>query len=270
MINLSRRMWIAVVLAMGIYSPAGRAQSLDAVRKAGTINIGVKADSKPWAYLDPTGKSVGWEIDLAQAIAAKLGVEAKLTTVTSANRIQFLEQGMVDMLIATMSDTPERRRVVHMIEPPYFADATNLLATEASPIKKWNDVKGRKICGVQGSIYNRPLQQKYGAEVVAFGGLTESLSAVQSGACEGVVYADQVLRETAGSPDWKGYIVKLEPIDETPWAMAIRKGEADSELAKTLSQIVADWHRTGYFVETAKKWRLESNPFLIRRSKTGG
>ncbi len=52
--------------------------------------------------------------------------------------------------------------------------------------------------------------------------------------------------------------------------MALRKGDADSELAKSLSQIVTEWHRTGYFVETAQKWGLSSNPFLIRRNKTGG
>ncbi|CDX19234.1 Polar amino acid uptake family ABC transporter, periplasmic substrate-binding protein [Mesorhizobium plurifarium] len=265
---LSGRRWLMAALMALVAPTLCAAQSLEDVRKAGTLTIGVKADSKPWAYLNEAGEPIGWEIDLAKAIAKELKVEPKLVIVTSASRIQFLEQGMIDMVLATMSDTPERRRVVHMVEPPYFADATNLLMRKDTPIDSWDDLKNRKVCGVQGSIYNKPLQQKRGAEVLAFAGLTEAFAALKNGTCEGVVYADQILRQTAASEDWQDYTVKLDPIDEIPWAIAIRKDEADSELSKELSSIIAKWHRTGYLLETAGKWGLGSNPFLNR--KKGG
>jgi polar amino acid transport system substrate-binding protein len=260
-----------LAIAMTIFAfahQAAFAQSLDSIRKAGVLNIGVKADSKPWGYLDPSGNPIGWEVDLAREVAKKIGVEPKIVIVTSANRIQFLEQGMIDLIIATLSDTPERRRVVHMIEPGYFADATNLLIRDDSPIKSWNDLKGRKLCGVQGAIYNRPAQQNQGAEVVAFAGLTEAFAAFKSGTCEGVIYADQILRETIEDKEkWKGYTLRLEPFDEIPWSFAIKKNEADSEFAKFLSDTMREWHKSGYLLESAKKWSLGANQFLTRMSK---
>ncbi|MEM9030055.1 MAG: transporter substrate-binding domain-containing protein, partial [Pseudomonadota bacterium] len=74
----------------------------------GEVVVGVKADYKPWGFRDPSGKIVGMEIDVAQAMADAMGVKLKLVAVQSSNRMQFLEQGKVDMFIATMSDRPDR------------------------------------------------------------------------------------------------------------------------------------------------------------------
>lgn len=244
------------------------AQSLADIRKAGILNIGVKADSKPWGFLDEKGNPIGWEVDLAREVAKKISVEPRIVIVTSSNRIQFLEQGQIDLIIATLSDTPERRRVVHMVEPGYFADATNLLIRDDSPITSWNELKGRKICGVQGAIYNKPAQQNQGAEVVAFAGLTEAFAALKSGTCEGLVYADQILRETVEDKQiWQGYTVRLEPFNEIPWAFAIRKSAADTDYARFLSDTVREWHKSGFMMQSAKKWSLGANEFLTRMSK---
>ena len=74
------------------------------VMERGKIVIGVKADYKPWGYRNENGDLVGMEIDMAMEVAEKMGVEAELVPVQSAERMQFLEQGQVDMFIATMSD----------------------------------------------------------------------------------------------------------------------------------------------------------------------
>jgi len=71
---------------------------------------------------------VGIEPDLAADIAKRLGVKLELVPVGASNRIEFLQQGKVDLLIATMSDRPERRRVVQAIEPLYYSDYVNILS----------------------------------------------------------------------------------------------------------------------------------------------
>jgi len=68
--------------------------------ESGKITIGVKADYKPWGYRDEGGELVGMEIDMAHEVAAAMGVEAELVPVQSSNRMQFLEQGKIDMMIA--------------------------------------------------------------------------------------------------------------------------------------------------------------------------
>ena len=68
------------------------------VMERGKIVIGVKADYKPWGYRDDSGNLVGMEIDMAMDVADKMGVEVELVPVQSSNRMQFLEQGIMDLL----------------------------------------------------------------------------------------------------------------------------------------------------------------------------
>ena len=74
------------------------------VMSRGKIVVGVKADYKPWGFRNSDGNIVGMEIDMAADVAAKMGVDLELVAVQSSNRMQFLEQGKIDLMIATMSD----------------------------------------------------------------------------------------------------------------------------------------------------------------------
>ena len=85
------------------------------VMKRGKVVIGVKADYKPWGYRSPNGDLVGMEIDMAKDVAGAMNVKLELVPVQSSNRMQFLEQGKIDMMIATMSDRVDRRKIVGII-----------------------------------------------------------------------------------------------------------------------------------------------------------
>src|SRR5579862_1468094 len=112
---------VALVLLALAGGQAMADDTLAKVKASGTIAVGVKNDYKPWGFLNPSGQIVGMEIDLVDDVAKKLGVKAELLPVTAANRMEFLAQGRIDMVIATMGDTPPRRKVVGMIEPNYYA-----------------------------------------------------------------------------------------------------------------------------------------------------
>src|ERR1700760_703175 len=122
---------------------APAAGGVDAIKQRGTLIVGVKADYKPFGFRDPQGNIVGLEPDLAGDVAKRLGVKIELVPVAASNRIEFLQQGKIDMLIATMSDKPERRRVVQAIEPLYYADYVNGLFTKKAGIKDWSELKGK-------------------------------------------------------------------------------------------------------------------------------
>ena len=114
--------YLAAAMLLNFAAWPAHAQSIDEIKKKGEIVVGVKVNSPPWGTLDPTGKPAGFEVDLANEIAAKLGVKPNITVVTSSNRIEYLRQGRINMILATMSDTEERRKVVAMINPHYFAE----------------------------------------------------------------------------------------------------------------------------------------------------
>ena len=107
--KLGRWLVAAVVPAL-VMAGAALAQSdtLASVKQKGKIVVGVKADYKPFGYTDPSGKIVGLEIDLANDVAKRLGVQIELVPVIAANRMEFLKQGRIDLMIATMAYKPDR------------------------------------------------------------------------------------------------------------------------------------------------------------------
>ena len=96
------------------------------VMSRGKMVVGVKADYKPWGYRDTSGNIVGMEADMAKAAADAMGVELEMVAVQSSNRMQFLENGKIDLMIATMSDRPDRRKIVGIVQPNYYTSGTNV------------------------------------------------------------------------------------------------------------------------------------------------
>ena len=162
---------LAIALGLALATQAAFADdTLEAIKKKGVIVIGVKNDYKPWGFLTPAGEIVGLEIDMSDEIAKKIGVKLEKIPVTAANRLEFLQQGKIDAIIATMGDTPERRKVVGMIQPNYYAGGTNILALKSAGLKQWTDLKGKKVCAVQGAYYNRRVSELYQPEMVVSSG----------------------------------------------------------------------------------------------------
>src|SRR5260221_6989755 len=114
--------------AIALLATGASAQTLERIKERGKIVVGVKADYKPFGFRDPSGKLIGLEPDLAQDVADALGVKLELEPGVSSNRMQFLQQGKIDLMIATMNDKPDRRQVVGIIEPSYYASGVNVLA----------------------------------------------------------------------------------------------------------------------------------------------
>ena len=73
--------------------------------------------------------------------------------------MQFLQQGKIDLMIATMSDKANRRKVVGVPQPNYYTSGTNVLAKKGM-VKKWTDLKGKPVCTRQGSFHNKPVTKK--------------------------------------------------------------------------------------------------------------
>lgn len=269
---ISRRNLVLALSIAGLCAGAlpAAADTLDDVKKKGVLSVGVKTDSRPWGYLDPQGQVIGMEVDLAKNVADRLGVKFEPVVVQSSNRIQFLEQGRVDMLIATMYDTPERRRVIDMVQPHYYSAATNILAPKSANLKSWQDLKDKTVCGQQGSVYNKWVEVTYGAKAMSLPTIEEAYAALRAGNCVGFVYNDLLLEMAAQQPTFSDFTVPLKSEDRQYHSIGVRKGEADSAFGKKLSEIVIDWHRTGYLKELNKKWGITPNEYLEEASKKYG
>jgi polar amino acid transport system substrate-binding protein len=253
---------LSVGLALAASIPAF-ADVLDDVKARGTLVVGVKADYKPFGFRDPSGQIIGMEPDLAADLAAKLGVKLELVPVVSANRMEFLKQGKIDVMIATMSDTPERRKVVQAIDPVYYADFVNVLMAKTAPVKSWEDLKGKKLCGTSAAWYNKDVTQAYGPEVISFDGSDKPLLALKNGECVGYLYDQTFIAGKLTDDEWKkDYAIVLPGIKEAPWAMAVALGQ--DRFAKLLSEQTVDWMRSGKIVALEKKWGVPPTEYAQR------
>jgi polar amino acid transport system substrate-binding protein len=259
----------ALVAALALGAGTAAAQgTLDKVKEQGKLVVGVKADYKPYGYIDPSGNIVGIEPDLAKDVADDLGVELELVPVVASNRMQFLEQGRIDLMIATMTDTPERREVVHIVEPNYYSSGVNIIAPKGAGIGAWEDLRGKPVCGIQGAFYNKSTAQDYGAEIVAFTGTAEALNALQQGRCVAFVYDDAAIVGWLQDDQWADYEMPLETIDDQPWGLAVRKG--DDEFAQYISDKIKEWHKSGRILELETEYGVENTPFARRMHEEHG
>ncbi|KST60419.1 ABC transporter substrate-binding protein [Methylobacterium sp. GXS13] len=251
---------LAVASALAVPGQASAADGVDAIKQRGTLIVGVKADYKPFGFRDPSGTIIGLEPDLAADLAKRLGVKLELVPVVSANRIEFLQQGKVDLLIATLSDKPERRRVVQAIDPQYYSDFVNVLLPKTSGITDWAQLKGKPLCATSGAWYNKDVARTYGAEIVAFDGSEKPLFALKQGNCLGYVYDQSMLQGKLLDDDWKsGYALPLKGILDAPWIMAVAQG--NTTLQTMVEAATKDWMKTGFVVAGERKWGIEPTAY---------
>jgi len=252
---------IAAIAGFAVTSSL-HAQTLDKIRQRGVLVVGTKADYKPFGFRDPSGSIVGFEPDLAKDLADRLGVRLELEPVVSANRMQFLQQGKIDLMLATMNVTDERRKTVGIVEPSYYASGVNVLANRKVALKRWEQLKGQKVCGIQGAFYNKYVAEKYGADIVAFRGQNEAETALQQGNCIAWLYDDTAFQERLADPKWAAFEMPLETILSEPWGAAVKLEERDGPWGQFIAKAIADWHRSGKLIATEKKWNILPSAFL--------
>lgn len=259
---MKRRIFSTLVTALafsGLVASAASANVMDTIKARGKLIVGVKADYKPYGFRDTSGNIIGIEPDLAKDVADKLGVGIEYVPVVSSNRMQFLEQGKIDLMIATMTDKPDRRKVVDIVDPNYYSSGTNVLALKSLGLKTWEDLRGKPVCGIQGAFYNKSTSQNYGAKIVAFKGTTEALAALKAGNCAAFVYDDSAIVAKTNDPAWAGYEMPLPTIDDAPWGLAVKLGE--TQFADFMSKMIIGWHKSGRILQLETKWGVANTPF---------
>jgi len=257
-------------LAFGLIPMSATADTMSDVINKGKLVVGVKTDYPPWGMRDKDGKIVGMEIDMAMDIGKRLSAKAgkpisvDLISVVASNRMQFLQQGQIDLMIATMNDKPERRKVVGVILPDYYASGVAVMARKDAGIKGWADLKGKNICTIQGVWYNKDWGDKYGANLVAFPGRPEAEKALLDGRCVGWLYDDTAFSSLmVQDPDkWKNFSIATPVVAEEPWAMAVRLEDRTGPWGKFVSEATVDWLASGTLMALEKKWGLLPSQWL--------
>lgn len=243
-----------------------QAQTLEKIKQKGVVVIGTKTDFPPFGHKDAAGNVVGLEPELAADVAKRLGVKLEIVPVTSANRIKFLQEGKIDLMIATMSVTEEREKAVGIITPHYYATRIGVIAPKSKNIRDERDLKGKTICSLAGAFFNSRLQADFTQkELLLFPNITEIEGALQKNLCDGFVFDDVLLiykKRTEGDK-WKDYeVTEMTEFDPVPWGIAVRLEEKNGEWGRKISQIIADWLRSEQLLAWENKWVGQNTTWL--------
>ena len=134
---------ILVLLALALTSAAAEDgkvyRTLDEIKASGTINIGVFSDKNPFGYVDENGEYQGYDVYFAKRIGEDLGVEVNYVSTEAANRVEYLETGKVDIILANFTVTAERAEKVDFALP-YMNVALGVVSPESRVIKDLSEI----------------------------------------------------------------------------------------------------------------------------------
>ncbi len=247
-----------------IQLPTGR---LGEIMARGHLIVGVKTDYPPWGGIDKQTRKVGLEPDLAQNLADRLGVGLQLVGVSSANRLGKVEDGSIDLVIATMGDILKRRKIAGLLEPNYYASGANILVHKGIKVHDWGELRGRKVCLTDGAYFNRDLILRYLIHPVTYKGSRDAQLALEAGRCIGWAYDDTALARLHKDERWRDFHMPLQSILFAPWSIAVSRAEQGGVLARFVEDTIAEWHRTGYLLEREAAWGIPTSRFLTEQNQ---
>ena len=220
------------------------------------IRIGVR-DYYPLFATYEKNTRHGFEIDVADAIAARLGVEAVFTRVNAANRIALLAEDRIDLTIATMGHNTQRDGQVRFIRPHYYQSETILVGLRALKVAGWADVPERTICATVGNGSNAELVSR-GARLMLFDEAGVLPDRLRSDTCTLAAQDDSFFAAYFADPAFAAVYGPKFGFAQVPWGMAVaRTGSA--RLARALELVSEIFHRDGVFLDFARKNKVATS-----------
>jgi polar amino acid transport system substrate-binding protein len=250
------RRWLAAATALGLMAPllAHADATLDKINSRHELSVGVLIGGSPFGSLDPaTQQPRGFNVDLANELGKRLGAKVELVSVQPSTRVQFLQQGKVDILIANMEFNAQRGEILDHVATPYYRVGGTAITLKTSGISRWEDLRGKPVCISQGSSYIRPMVERYGAIPRAFPGVSQSLLALRGGSCVAAVHdaAPLLYPLIQSDPEWRDYKTLQPELEPAPSVIWVRQGEHDT--AAKLDTFVRELHRNGWLIATEAK-----------------
>ena len=194
---------------------------------------------------------LGYDTDVARAIAGRLGVQPEWVHVRAATRISALAEDSVDVVIATMGHNTRRDGQATFIRPHYYRSETIVVGPRDLDINRMEDVVGRRICTTIGNYANAHLVSQ-GLRLMLFEDAGRLPKALDEQVCSLVAHDDSFLASYLADPDFGARFEPKFGFDPVPWGMAVAQIGSD-DLARALQLISQIMHRDGELLDLARK-----------------
>ncbi len=199
-------------------------RTLDEIKESGTINIGVFSDKSPFGYVDENGNYAGYDVYFAERIGKDLGVDINYVSTEAANRIEYLQTGKVDIILANFTVTDERAQEVDFALP-YMNVALGVISPADKVIKNLEDVSADdQIIVISGTTAETYLEKNYpDIKLQKYDAYAEAKTALENGNAAG--WANDNTEVIAFSIENEGFTVGIPSLgDADTIAPAVTKG----------------------------------------------
>ena len=229
--------------------------TLDEIKKRGYLLWGSDAEGgAPYIFPDPKdpSKLIGFEVDIADAIARELGVKANQSQNAWDSLVPGLQRGDYDIAMNGIEITPQREQEVLFSMPYYIYTEQLVVRKEETAIQTTNDLKGKKVGTLSGTVAQDILTKIGGVDVRIYPGQVEPYEDLAIGRIEAVLL-DLPIAAYYGKSNPKLKYAGT-PMGEGFYAIAVRRGDAD--LRKTINDILAKLLKSGELKKIYEKWDL--------------
>ncbi|MBO5999499.1 MAG: transporter substrate-binding domain-containing protein [Lachnospiraceae bacterium] len=225
---------------------------LAAILSAGKFVVGIEGTYPPFTYHDDNGDLAGYDVEVAQKIAEKLGVEAEFVEAAWDSLLIGVDTGRFDTVINQVSITPERQEKYDFSDPYYYNARTVIVRGDDDRIKTEDDLKGMKVATNLTNAYIGWLEER-GAEVVGVDTSGESAEMLLSGRVDFTNFSQVVLNDYLKEhPEADLKVAFVIPNSEARVGVPIRKGE--DRLVEKINEILQELRDEGTLQELSIKY----------------
>lgn len=248
--------WLkSIVVAGAIQSlavlSAQAGANLDAIKAAGVIKIGTEGTYAPFTYHDEANKLVGFDVEIGEEIAKRLGVKAEFVEGKWDGLIAGLDAQRYDTVINQVGITEERKAKFDFSDPYIASKAALIVRDDNAEIKGFADLAGKKAAQSLTSNYGQ-IAQRAGAELVGTDGFDQSIALVVQGRADATINDSlSFLDFKKKQPDAPVKIVATEG-DASYSGVIVRKG--DPELVAAINQALKDIKADGTYQKISEKY----------------
>lgn len=217
----------ALLVALSMAAACGKKSNGSLVDKK-TLKIGVKEDQPGLGFKGPDGKYTGFDVEIAKAVAKQLGVDEnniQWVTTVSANREPFIQQGKVDLVVASYTITDDRKNKVSFAGPYYVAGQDLLVRSDETAITGPDTLDGKKVCSVTGSTPAKRIKTDHPkAHLQEFDTYSKCVAALLGKTVDAVTTDDIILAGYATQNAGKVKVVG-KPFSKEPYGIGLAKDD---------------------------------------------
>jgi len=224
--------------------------SLPRVKEAGEISFAMSGGYPPFNFYNADNELVGFDVDVANEVAQRLGVNFKPVTTEWSGIIEGLRSGVYDGILGSMAVTEKRLEVVNFSTPYYYSGA-QLLVKKDAPVTAPAQLKGKTIGVVTGTTFATDAEKLGAGDVKLYKDDTHTLTELNNGVVDGVI-TDRVVGVNAMNSGKFDIALLGMPLRGEDIAVAFRKG--DDSLLMEVNTVLAAMHKDGTLSTLSQKW----------------